>query len=190
MREEAQRSAASSKDEQAFEVRRPSDFELGILYNWLQEDEETWSDAGNRKNPAPYYTRAVATGALQSVYEEEECGASRGRKRFQRCKRLVCAFATGGTFPAAFAVLKEDGVTIDAIGTCTCCRGKRAATALVNSCVSEARRRGMKEYMVDSLISSLLFWRKQGFQTVPAREIPPLKLKELEFHRPVVLHLR
>ncbi|GMH82231.1 hypothetical protein TrST_g11691 [Triparma strigata] len=165
-----------------FTHRKPTSLELGYLYKWLHLDELSHPPP----NPAPYYSRAVLTGALQHVHETP-CSVPCLRSPFHLCTRLLCSYRSDmGDFPVSFVVLKEDGYSIDAIGTYSSFRGTGAAKSLVEYCINLAVERSDEEYYeIDSLISSILFWRKLGFEVVPAREIVKSKLKELEYHRPM-----
>jgi hypothetical protein len=184
LREEVSNSGGPSLAKSlAFQVRKPNLRELGLLYAWLHSDESAYSDE-KRDNPAKYWTHAGATGALHDAYSTE-CGVQCKRLDRHVCELLLCVFCTATPIPLCFCVLKEDGFTIDAVGTCTNFRGLSAAAFLTDHCISVARAAGETVYEVSSLITALTFWRKLGFAPVPAREIEKSKLKDLEFYRPV-----
>ena len=83
----------------------------------------------------------------------------------------------------SFVVLKEDGYSIDAIGTYSSYRGTGAAKSLVEYCINLAVERSDEEYYeIDSLISSILFWRKLGFEVVPAREVREIPKGDTAFY--------
>ncbi|GMH67767.1 hypothetical protein TL16_g04763 [Triparma laevis f. inornata] len=179
-----------------YSLRPPTSPELGYLYTWLKQDEETYPGLKS-KNPARYWSRAGETGALQNCFETE-CGVLCKRKGHHVCRLLLCCFIDGGDdgatattevsapeFPVGFVVLKEDGYTIDALGTYSQYRKIGVARSIVDHCVNLAKEREVEVYVVDSLISSILFWRGVGFDVVPAKEIPKGKLGELAYHRPM-----
>jgi len=168
-----------------YTVRKPTEYELSLLYSWLSLDEEAYDDASSsRPNPAKYWSRAGLSGALHDAFSTP-CKAQCKREARHVCNILLCAFSPHTLIPLSFAVLKEDAFTIDAIGTWSKNRGKGAAAAIVEHCMSEAKEAGETVYEVDSLITALTYWRKLGFEPVPARDIPKSKLAELEYHRPV-----
>jgi len=111
------------------------------------------------------------------------------RKGFHCCSRLLVAVTGARNIPVGFVVLKDDGVTIDALGVWTRARKLGVAKALVDHCVGKAREKkvegGEEYYDVNSLISALLFWRKMGFEVVKVKEMNATEVRELEFHRPV-----
>jgi ribosomal protein S18 acetylase RimI-like enzyme len=155
-----------SSQSSPYVCRKPSESELGLLYAWLAQDEGAWGEGrrGGGRNPAAYWSRAGASGALQDAWAQE-CGVECKRKDRHVCQRLVCAFhpeAHGARIPVCFAVLKEDAFTIDAIGTWSEWRGRGGGEALVRHCMELAREAGELEYEVDSLISALTYWRRLG----------------------------
>ena len=180
-----------------FAIRRPTTPELGLLYNWLSADEASHPQGPN--NPAKYWSRAGASGAIQSCFEEE-CGLRCKRRGFCCCLKLVCCypvvnstvpvegFEGGLALPVGFATLKDDGFTIDAMGTFAAWRRHGIGKSLALHCIGLAKGRA-DVYEVDSLISAMLFWRALGFLPVKASEISKEKCKELEFHRPMRRHL-
>ena len=169
----------------SYTVRKPSERELSLLYAWLSRDEDSYAPpAPGGANPAPYWSRAGAKGALQSAWSTP-CSTLCKRNDRHVCTLFLCAFASDFPVPLSFAVLKPDGFTVDALGTWSQHRGQGAAKSVVAFCMELARRAGRETYTVDSLISSLTYWRSLGFKPVPAREMGREEVKALEFRRPV-----
>lgn len=77
-----------------YSLRPPTSPELGHLYTWLKQDEETYPGLKS-KNPARYWSRAGETGALQNCFETE-CGVLCKRKGYHVCRLLLCCFIDGG----------------------------------------------------------------------------------------------
>jgi GNAT superfamily N-acetyltransferase len=181
----------------SMKIRRPEEGELATLYAWLEQDERSFEERDGGTNPASYWSNAGATGALQAVWEEE-CGVECKRKGIHCCERLKVAVVeeegTGGaSLPVGFVVLKEDGLTIDALGVWSEWRRKGVAGMLVEHCVEKAQKDSplpLEFYQVDSLISALLFWKGQGFDKVKTNLLTQSEVKCLSYQRPVRKYLK
>jgi ribosomal protein S18 acetylase RimI-like enzyme len=180
-------------------IRVPVERELASLYAWLEEDERSFEESGGGTNPAPYWSNAGETGALQAVWEEE-CGVECKRKGIHCCQRLKVAVVEGGregseegaSLPVGFVVLKEDGLTIDCLGVWSKWRRNGVAGMLVDHCVEKAQRDSpsrLEYYQVDSLISALLFWKRQGFDKVKTNLLTQSEVRCLSDMRPVRKYL-
>ncbi|GMI49684.1 hypothetical protein ScalyP_jg3897 [Parmales sp. scaly parma] len=155
-------------------LKQPTKADLALLLTWLSYDEDSFSSSNNTTNPAPFFSRAGAP--ICEAFAENN---------------LRCLYLEGVDFPLAFAVTKDKNFKIDIMGVFTGAKRKGVGGLLVQAVISLIRLSKFKgRYEIDSLISSILFWRSCGFEVVPPSQIETEKMKFLEFQRPMFLEMK
>lgn len=148
-----------------FEVRVPSEKELGLLFAWLRLDEQEFGE-----DERQWFSRAASSMLLAF-----ETG------------RLRCAFLAGSVFPLGVVVRKED-FSIDVVVVRRAHRGKGIGRALVEHAIRIlSRNRGTSigaedanvddgYWYIEALPTAVGFWSRIGFQ--PDKDSPqPVRIK-------------
>ena len=100
----------SSTDEVTVTVRAMTDLELGMAFAWMRRDQRRYEGATS------FWSKA-GTG-IQECFEEERCPGDKDvHAAVGAWPRLTGAFVPFlGPAPFAFAMLKDDGLTVDTMG--------------------------------------------------------------------------
>lgn len=151
-------------------VRAVTPAELGMAYAWMRRDQRRYANAVRFWD--------TAASSIQAAFEErgEETGVSKQNER------VLGAFCDAlGPAPVAFAVLKSDGLVVDAMGVRQGLRRLGFGRALALELVRRAKRAaaelaGPPEYVIDALPSSVPFWETLGFKPCGGKDSPTTRV--------------
>ena len=157
-------------------VRAMTPAELGMAYAWMRRDQRRYANA------VKFWDTAASS--IQAAFEETlhpesgETSVSSSSSETSSSSRVLGAFcAATGPAPVAFAVLKSDGLVVDAMGVRQGLRRLGFGRALALELVRRARRAaaeraGPPEYVIDALPGSVPFWRAIGFAPAGGADSP------------------
>ena len=151
-------------------VRAVTPAELGMAYAWMRRDQRRYANAVRFWD--------TAASSIQAAFEErgEETGV------LKQNERVLGAFCDAlGPAPVAFAVLKSDGLVVDAMGVRQGLRRLGFWRALALELVRRAKRAaaelaGPPEYVIDALPSSVPFWETLGFKPCGGTDSPTTRV--------------
>jgi GNAT superfamily N-acetyltransferase len=166
-------------------VRAMTSAELGMAYAWMRRDQHRY------ENAVKFWDTAASS--IQAAFEDNDPpGAKEMRDALlesddewivsSTASRVFGVFcSTLGPAPVGFAVLRDDGLVVDAMGVRQGLRhfgfGKVLVEALLNRArIAAAARAGPPEYIVDALPSSVPFWRSLGFLPAGGSDSPTTKV--------------
>jgi len=150
-------------------VRAMTPAELGMAYAWMRRDQRRYANA------VKFWDTAASS--IQAAFEET-LNPESGETSVSSSSRVLGAFcAATGPAPVAFAVLKSDGLVVDAMGVRQGLRRLGFGRALALELVRRARRAaaeraGPPEYVIDALPGSVPFWRAIGFAPAGGADSP------------------
>lgn len=149
-------------------VRAVTPAELGMAYAWMRRDQRRYTNA------VKFWDTAASS--IQAAFEEKT--ARKTSSETSSSPRVLGAFCAAlGPAPVAFAVLKSDGLVVDAMGVRQGLRRLGFGRALALELVRRARGAaaelaGPPEYVIDALPGSVPFWRALGFQPAGGADSP------------------
>lgn len=151
-------------------VRGVTPAELGMAYAWMRRDQRRYANAVRFWD--------TAASSIQAAFEE------RGEETnvLKQNERVLGAFCDAlGPAPVAFAVLKSDGLVVDAMGVRQGLRRLGFGRALALELVRRAKRAaaelaGPPEYVIDALPSSVPFWETLGFKPCGGKDSPTTRV--------------
>ena len=146
-------------------VRAMTPAELGMAYAWMRRDQRRYEGA------TKFWDNASA--GIQSAFEEPDPPGHPtllDAPGVAPLPRVVGAFHPAlGPAPVAFALLKDDGLTVDAMGVRQGLRRLGIGAAVARRFVDRARaaavtRAGPPTYDVDAVPAAVAFWTALGFE--------------------------
>lgn len=151
-------------------VRAVTPAELGMAYAWMRRDQRRYANAVRFWD--------TAASSIQAAFEE------RGEETnvLKQNERVLGAFCDAlSPAPVAFAVLKSDGLVVDAMGVRQGLRRLGFGRALALELVRRAKRAaaelaGPPEYVIDALPSSVPFWETLGFKPCGGKDSPTTRV--------------
>ena len=151
-------------------VRGVTPAELGMAYAWMRRDQRRYANAVRFWD--------TAASSIQAAFEE------RGEETnvLKQNERVLGAFCDAlSPAPVAFAVLKSDGLVVDAMGVRQGLRRLGFGRALALELVRRAKRAaaelaGPPEYVIDALPSSVPFWETLGFKPCGGKDSPTTRV--------------
>ena len=162
-------------------VRAVTPAELGMAYAWMRRDQRRYADA------VKFWDTAASS--IQAAFEDtrilnpglpKEAGETSSET--SSSSRVLGAFCEAlGPAPVAFAVLKSDGLVVDAMGVRQGLRRLGFGRALALELVRRAKRAaaelaGPPEYVIDALPGSVPFWRAIGFAPAGGADSPTTRV--------------
>ena len=156
---------------------RPLDAsELGMAYAWMRRDQR-------RYNGATKFWDNAAEG-IQELFEDPAVPGHPSLREILHppWPRVVGAFAPAlSPAPVGFALFKDDGLTVDAMGVRHGLRrlgiGRHIARAFVDRAkIAALALAGPPEYRVDSVPSATSFWRALGFEARGGSDSPTTRV--------------
>ena len=151
-------------------VRAVTPAELGMAYAWMRRDQRRYANAVRFWD--------TAASSIQAAFEErgEETNVLKQNERV-----LGAFFDALSPAPVAFAVLKSDGLVVDAMGVRQGLRRLGFGRALALELVRRAKRAaaelaGPPEYVIDALPSSVPFWETLGFKPCGGKDSPTTRV--------------
>jgi len=161
----------SSTDDVTVTVRAMTDLELGMAFAWMRRDQRRYEGATS------FWSKA-GTG-IQECFEEERCPGDKDvHAAVGAWPRLTGAFVPFlGPAPFAFAMLKDDGLTVDTTGVRQGFRrmglGRTVASAFIDRARRAAKvRAGPPECVIDAVPDAVAFWRAMGFSNRGGADSP------------------
>ena len=158
-------------------VRGVTPAELGMAYAWMRRDQRRYATAVRFWD--------TAASSIQAAFEErgEETNVLKQNENVPvSSSRVLGAFCDAlGPAPVAFAVLKSDGLVVDAMGVRQGLRRLGFGRALALELVRRAKRAaaelaGPPEYVIDALPSSVPFWETLGFKPCGGTDSPTTRV--------------
>jgi GNAT superfamily N-acetyltransferase len=159
-------------------VRAVTPAELGMAYAWMRRDQRRYANAVRFWD--------TAASSIQAAFEErgEETNVLKQNENVGglSSSRVLGAFCDAlGPAPVAFAVLKSDGLVVDAMGVRQGLRRLGFGRALALELVRRAKRAaaelaGPPEYVIDALPSSVPFWETLGFKPCGGTDSPTTRV--------------
>ena len=173
-------------------VRAVTPAELGMAYAWMRRDQRRYANAVRFWDTAASSIQAAFEGDFgeeTGVCFQTERGTGSARDvdvnvsaSEKKTSRVLGAFCDAlGPAPVAFAVLKSDGLVVDAMGVRQGLRRLGFGRALALELVRRAKRAaeelaGPPEYVIDALPGSVPFWRALGFAPCGGKDSPTTRV--------------
>jgi GNAT superfamily N-acetyltransferase len=143
-------------------VRAMTDLELGMAFAWMRRDQRRYEGATS------FWSKASV--GIQECFEETRCPGDKDvHAAVGAWPRLTGAFVPFlGPAPFAFAMLKDDGLTVDTMGVRQGFRRMGLGRAVARAFIDRARRAaevraGPPECVIDAVPNAVAFWRAMGF---------------------------
>ena len=152
-------------------VRAMTPEELGMAYAWMRRDQ-------HRYDGATKFWESAAEGIQECFEDATSPGDPVVHASVGAWPRITGAFSAKlGPAPVGFVMLKDDGLTVDAMGVRQGLRrmglGALVAGALIDRARDAARvRAGPPEYLIDAIPGAVAFWTRLGFQATSGRDSP------------------
>ena len=149
------------------ELRKMTSIELGMAYAWMRKDEIEYGDDSTK-----FWSNAA--GSVQELFEETHApGDEALLNSVEPWPKLLGAFARGKPVPVGFAMLKSDGLTVEACGVRQSMRRLGYGRQIAMLCIERARvaaaaGAGPPVYRIDEVPSAVAFWKSLGFR--PSKE--------------------
>jgi GNAT superfamily N-acetyltransferase len=158
-------------------VRAMTPAELGMAYAWMRRDQRRYANAVKFWDTAASSIQAAFEETLSPESGETSVSSSSSSETSSSSRVLGAFCAATGPAPVAFAVLKSDGLVVDAMGVRQGLRRLGFGRALALELVRRARRAaaeraGPPEYVIDALPGSVPFWRAIGFAPAGGADSP------------------
>ena len=161
----------SDTTEDEVSVRPMTAAELGMAYAWMRRDQR-------RYDGATKFWDNAGEGIQECFEDKTPPGDSSVHAAVGAWPRLTGAFAARlGPAPVGFVMLKDDGLTVDAMGIRQGLRrmglGKRVARMLIERARDAAKQGvGPPEYLIDAVPGAVAFWTNLGFVITSGRDSP------------------
>ena len=177
-------------------VRAMTSAELGMAYAWMRRDQRRY------ENAVKFWDTAASS--VQAAFEEKEPpGEPSTRVAIDEADELESTSFTNttgsfyqntstsrvlgvfsselGPAPVGFAVLRDDALTVDAMGVRQGLRRCGFGGKLVDALKKRAKAAalisaGPPEYVIDALPSSVSFWKSCGFKSATGSDSPTTKV--------------
>ena len=173
-----------------FEIRSMRPIELGLVFAWMADDEDSgegpmwWSDSAGlvvkRWEEASGLTELELSTIVTDVTAAAEDYHTHAGSVRSLCAlpapvvttadvsgrtRVVGAFATGHSAPVGFAVSRTgEPFSIDAMGARRAWRSRGVGTAIAQEFIGTARTAGQAKFSLDSKPGAVAFWVRQGLR--------------------------
>jgi len=184
------RGSRGSRGTPIIEIRRMRPIELGLLFGWMANDEDSgqgpkwwsmsaslfvsrWEESSALTEPeivgllADIATavddRNIHAGSMRALCMESALEARVIEQ--SGLTRVVGAFAPGHRVPVGFGVSRvSEPFSIDAMGARSTWRRRGVGTAIAQDFISAARSAGEVEFSIESKPGAVAFWGRQGLR--------------------------
>lgn len=175
-RRDARRDGTVPLSRDAVTLRPLDPSELGMAYAWMRRDQRRYDGA------TKFWDNAAE--GIQELFEDPALPGHPSLREILTppWPRVVGAFAAAlSPAPVGFALLKDDGLTVDAMGVRHGLRrlgvGRRIARAFVDRAkIAALALAGPPEYRVDVVPSATAFWRALGFEASGGSDSPTTRV--------------